>query len=226
MAGVGTMVVLLLQHKDVVKPVVVNEGLEPHSFAALLRALFPTLKEHKQLVGLRHSHQVHFGSIALVCATPQNFTDRVYFIVTADDDDGHAHGGELAAPATSSNSAGPAETIVNIGDSSAALHIHQHHVDILNRFFQVTGLQSVTCMDMFRVFPELVEEEDATIGKQEYFDSIDALLKSDDGKSPRARDKLFFSRVFDTIFDAFDHERSGTPAACAGPQRHCRCALS
>ena len=39
------MVVILLQHKDLVKPAFVQDGVEPLALAALLRTLFPSLRE-------------------------------------------------------------------------------------------------------------------------------------------------------------------------------------
>ena len=204
------MVVLLLQHRNVVKPAFVVESTSPDVLAALLRSLFPSLRSsrHPQgaIVGIRHSQQGHSNDLALVCANPSAFTDRVYHILTAGDDG--AQGPSIPTEHVSSTE--PALAVVHIGDSNESISIHRRCIELLDRFYEATTLPTVSLATLWEVFRSRSSGfSDSTLQKKDYFDIIVELLKSENTGSPRMGDKVLISRTFDTIFDAFDRQHSG-----------------
>jgi hypothetical protein len=196
------MVVLLLQHKDVVKPVFVHDRSAPEELAALLHSLFPRLRGHGDIVGIRHSRQSHFNNLALVCATPTKFTDRVYHVVT--DDEKLMAGGSGAAGAAELPLAS-----VHIGHSHLFIDVYRQDVDVLRRFNAATGLCEVPLPKLWDVFRGRISSGEQFVSKQVYFDCVDELLKSQNATSPKWTDKVLVSRVFDAVFEAFDHDHSG-----------------
>ena len=215
------MVVILLQHKDLVKPAFVQDGVEPLALAALLRTLFPSLREGGDIVGIRHSRQSHFNNLALVCATLSNFTDRVYHIVTADD--------RVLTDAAFADEAGAAElplAVVDIGGTSASIAIYREDVAVLQRFNAATQLPSVSLAVLWEVFRSHGNSSGSrgnVISKQDYFECVVELLKAENTGSPRMSDKMLLSRAFDEIFQAFDRHHAGASpcpgvytASCAG----------
>jgi hypothetical protein len=220
--GRATMVVIVLKHRDVVKPAYVHEGVDPESLGALLRSLFPSLRGRGDIVGIRHSRQGHFNNLALVCATLSNFTDRVYYIVTADD----KVSAESAAASAAAGGPGAAElplAIAAIGDATGdAIEIFREDVEVLARFHAATRLPSVSLATLWEVFrsngtaPSKTKQ--ALILKQDYFECVVELLRSSDSSnsgSPRASEKALISRAFDIIFEAFDHRHAGRCDDCA-----------
>ena len=63
---------------------------------------------------------------------------------------------------------------------------------------------------MWSVFTNRVDPGERFITKQVYFDCIDDLLEYPQMPNPSSNEKVVVSRVFDTLFDAFDHENAGS----------------
>lgn len=196
------MTVLLLKHKDVVKPCFVHEAAEPEELAALFEALFPALKG-STIIGIRHSRQSHFNNLALVCATLEVFTGRVYHIVTNDEK-------FLSQGSQATDEEDLPLAVVRIGPAELqTINIFCSDVQTIQRFERATKLSTLSLATVWSVFATRISAGEGFITKQIYFDCVNDLLKLQQTESPKWREKVFLSRVFDTLFEAFDYDHSG-----------------
>lgn len=220
------MPVLLLKHRDVVKPVFVNEGVDPSTLLSLLQNLFPSIGPYRNIVGVRSTTKFseYNADLALVCETLHNFTDRVYTIMTTEEKMSPSSAASASQASSGNkkqhqvvgrNSLNPGHgvsvplTVVRVWDEDYAIAIYAGDVEVLDRFYIATRLNRVSLSALWDVFRAHTTKEQELLTKEVYFDCVDELLKLDKAGSPKAADKVLLSGVFDAIFEAFDHDFSG-----------------
>lgn len=190
--------ILLLQHRGNKKPAVIHENIQPVELSLLMHSIFSDLEKSEKIIGIRRPDQNHYNNLALVCASPQNFTGRWYIVVTEVDE--NVVLGSVNQKSTSNVPLAVAPVKTHPSHALDSIEIHRIEVELMDTFYNLTKLNKIPVSKLLEIFGGCND----AITKQKYLECVDSLLEE---RSPRdltrSETSITFG-IFNTIFEVFD----------------------